>query len=412
MFAHMRKKVVEKTSLMSSEHAFKVWFMALTVLLLLAGSAGAFLFMPGSASAQTAVEHGKPVQVSELNMLDQRTGWALAQDRAGVLYTQQGPERWVDVTPPGLNLPPNDVMNSITASYFLDASRGYIGVLQDGQTSLLFTQDSGKTWETVAFDFSPLSMVGIYQIEFIDAQHGWLAFDKHHGFGQYHVVLMSTNDGGKSWKQLLDTTEDEASGVPIYWPKHFHFTSEQQGWMIGNEESADVRLYATSDGGKTWSPQGVAPVENGLFTASYGPYFRGSQTATLPVTAGLTDGSTSNLLTYRTTDGGKTWKLGEVLSAPGFTEFRALTFRTANEGWSLGLNEKGTPVIHQTRNGGQSWNTLNPQGLESISEVILDLDFASPTRGWTINKAEDGTLTLFETRNGGRSWQALQPVVR
>ena len=368
-------------------------------------------FLFASTSAKAAPVDG-PLQLTELTMIDQQNGWSLERNPTRVLHTSTGPEQWHDVTPRGLNLPDNDIFNSITASFFLDANHGYLGVFQDGATFLLLTEDGGQTWNRVPFDFSPFTYVGIYQIDFLDAQHGWLAFDKDHGFGHFQVVLMSTSDGGKTWQQLLDTTEGPASGLPDLWPKHFKFTDTLHGWVTGNENNApDVRLYVTSDGGKTWSHAKIPTLPNATYSESYGPFFRDNKYGTLPVLFGNDTGDGQYLTVYRTTDGGKTWTMGPVLSTTSFTEFRMLTFNTANDGRVLGTDVNGNPVLHETHNGGKTWQTIYPTGLTNFTEVIYDLDFLTASKGWTINQDNNGTLTLFETHNGGRSWQVLQPVM-
>lgn len=371
------------------------------------------LVVPPAAHAAVASPSPKKVQLQELTMIDQHTGWALAKDRTKVLFTRRGFAHWSDVTPPRLSLPPNDQLNMITASFFPDASHGYLGVLQNGKTSLWITRDSGKTWKSESFDFSPLTMVGIYQITFIDASHGWIAFDKAHGLGRYQIVLMSTNNGGKTWQQLLDTTQSSSSGLPADDPKDFHFVSTQKGWVTGPEdwEPSVVRLYVTNNGGKNWSRVIIPALPGSAFSESSGPYFQGNNYGTLPVISGPLNGNSEFLTVYHTGDGGKTWASYPSISTTSLVEFRSQFFLTAHEGWTLGLDSNRKPIIHRTKDGGLHWETVHPAGLGSMTEVIMTLDFLTPTVGWTINKADDGTETLFQTNDGGLHWQAQQSFI-
>jgi photosystem II stability/assembly factor-like uncharacterized protein len=90
---------------------------------------------------------------------------------------------------------------------------------------------------------------------------------------------------------------------------------------------------------------------------------------------------------------------------------RSLTFRNAHEGWTLGLDGRRVPISHRTRDGGQHWQTLYPTGLQSMTEVIMELEFLTSATGWTINKADDGTLRLFQTDDGAEHWRPIQPLL-
>ena len=366
-----------------------------------------------TANASISKSVPQKIQLEKVSMVNQRMGWAVEKDRTRVFFTSHGILHWTNVTPVGLNLPVNDQTNALTAYNFLDARHAYLGVLQNGVTSLLRTQDSGKTWTTLNFNFSPLIDIDIYQITFLDSMHGWMAFDKSHGFGKYQVVLMSTSDGGKIWQQLFDMTQNASSGFPDRGFKTFHFINVQEGWVTGPEDATtNARLYQTFDGGKTWSRFPLPALPNPPYSVSSGPYFTSASDGTLPVTYASPQGTTYYLLTYRTHDGGKTWlAAGPVLQTTATTEWNTLTFRNAEQGWVIGLDINRTPVIHRTIDGGRTWTTLYPTGLQSFTEVILDLNFLTATQGTTIDKANDGTQTLFQTNDAGQHWYALQPLL-
>jgi len=380
-------------------------------LLLLALVALAFE-TPSAHAAQVESLPTQRVQLETLTMINQQTGWSLEKDRTRALFTRNGLLHWTNVTPAGLHFPVNDSANALTAFSFLDAKHAYIGVLQHGATSLLRTQDSGKTWTSVHFNFSRFTNVDIYQITFLDVQHGWIAFDKAHGFGKYQIVLMSTSDGGKTWRQLLDTTQSSLSGLPNRGPKTFHFMSTQKGWMTGPEDAAtNARLYETHDGGKTWIRVPLPALPNVAYSVSYGPYFTTTHDGTLLVRYGTLQGTYSYLFTYRTHDGGKTWMANTAQQTKATTEWNTLTFCNAEQGWVLGLDSSRKPIIHRTSDGGRSWKTVHPAGLHLFTEVILDLNFLTPTQGTTIDKADDGTQTLFQTNDAGQHWYALHPFL-
>ncbi|GHO46856.1 WD40/YVTN/BNR-like repeat-containing protein [Ktedonospora formicarum] len=376
-----------------------------------------FFVLPTRVYVSAAKPPAQPVQIEDLKMITPTDGWALLKDRTGVLVTHRGSTQWQKVTPPDLYLPPNNLLNSITSWFVLDERHAYIGVLQNGLTSLWRTENGGRSWTEAKFDFQPLTNIGIYQIEFIDVRHGWLAFDKDHGFGKYHVVLMSTSNGGKTWKQLLDTTQNP-SGLPTNGPKRFYFTSLQNGWMTGPEDGTlNVRLYETHNGGKTWILSSIPPVtdspsDENSFTESYGPFFSKARQGTLMVKSGAFGSNSSALTVFHTSDGGKSWKSGATIMSSGTRIFYWITFVNASNGWVLGTNEKNWPILQRTFDGGRHWKTLQPTGLQPYGEVITSMTFLNPTLGWMVDKTDDGTETLFQTYDGGRSWRALKPTLQ
>ena len=367
-----------------------------------------------TANASISKENLQKVQLENVSMSNTHDGWAVEKDRTRVFHTTSGLLHWKNVTPAGLHLPVKDELNTITTYFFLDARHAYLGVLQKGATSLFWTQNSGKTWTTMPFNISPF---GISQITFLDAQHGWMAFDIDHGHGKYYIALMNTSDGGKMWHTVLDMTSGTQSSLPEQGLKYFTFTSPHKGWVTGTEDfnATNARLYKTLDGGKTWTRVNLPALPHGTYSFSYGPYFTNAYDGTLLVRYGFNPGAAGTgfyLLTYRTHDGGKTWvAAGPALQSNVPNEWEVQSFRNAEQGWTLGIDSSGKPVLHRTSNGGRSWQTVHPVGLQPFTEVIFDLEFFTPTQGITINKADDGTQTLFLTNDAGQHWYALHPLV-
>lgn len=374
--------------------------------------------LPSAAHAQSSDAHkpvAQPVQLGSVKMLSSSKGWALSNDKTRVFVTKDGPAHWTDVTPTGFTFTNDDVMNSITSSFFLDAQHGYLGILQDGVTSFLSTHDGGKSWQSVALDIDSLIYTPAYQIDFIDASHGWLAIDIDHGFGRFQVALMRTSDGGKTWQKILDTTLDP-SGLPTSDIKNFSFTSQQDGWMSGPEEDPSVRLYATHDGGVTWAPAQIPSVTipDTTYTQSYGPFFNDNgRQGTVTAVSGVATSNSTYLTTFQTSDSGKTWKqVGDSLVSGDTVGFRQVAFTNASNGWVMGLNVKGQPLLVHTTDGGQHWSAFlpSPSGLHPFTEVVMQLSFLNNRDGLVIDKTDDNTWTLFQTHDGGADWQVVNPT--
>lgn len=380
-------------------------------ILLTAGLLQLVLAALDSEPASVESEQAQEVQLQEIRMVAEQDGWALEKDRTRVFFTNKGPSHWRDVTPPGLNLAANDLANSLTAFYFPDAHHGYIGVVQNGATSLLQTADSGKSWTATPFDVSTLPF-GISQIEFLDAEHGWVVLDLDHGHSKYEIALLSTSDGGKTWQKLLETSDNGASSLPSFNTKVFSFTSAQHGWVTGSETTTDTaRLFETNDGGKTWRRYPFPALPYAQASDSYGPYFTNANDGTLPITY-VSPGDPVYLTTYRTSDGGKNWTPDPVLQTNVATEWNTLTFFNAERGWTLGVDADQKPIIYQTSDGGWCWKILHPEGLQAFTGGIVDLNFETATKGSLISRADDGTHILFETYDAGEHWRILHPHLR
>lgn len=80
-------------------------------------------------------------------------------------------------------------------------------------------------------------------IYFIDSNHGWIVGgmnETNTPEGKNHGIVLSTSDGGKTWK-LLSHFEDR-----YLWS--VFFLNEQVGWAAGLKGT----FLKTEDGGKTW----------------------------------------------------------------------------------------------------------------------------------------------------------------
>ncbi len=391
----------------------KLFFLLFSLLLVLTASVG--LFAPAVARAASLPAKHTNIQLSALTMIDQQHGWGLDQDETHVFSTKQGPEHWVSVTPKGLNLTSNDPYNRITASFFSDATHGYLGVLQNGKTLLLSTQDSGRTWRTTPFEIPILSNpVDIHQITFLDARHGWLSFDRNHNQpGHFDILLMSTSDGGKTWQTLFDTSVNPSVlPLPFGQSSNFTFVSPQNGWVTGISLSADVYFYATRDGGKNWSKANIPAIKDSYYVESHGPFWHNSRVGTLFVRYDANSSGESFLLTYQTHDGGQSWTVGTSSPAASSVAFIDLALLNAQEGWSFGLDSNNQYVVHHTSNGGRTWQIFNPTGLvQPASSVIQGAEFLNAKTGWVIIKDANNNLNLYQTRDGGHSWRLLHPGI-
>lgn len=108
----------------------------------------------------------------------------------------------------------------------------------------------------------------------------------------------------------------------------------------------------------------------------------------------------------RSTDGGDTWQTGTVAGAEGcdFRDVQAIDAQTAVL-MSAGPAEQGQARIYRTTNGGKSWR-LSYQSNQS--GVFFDgLSFWNARQGIAFSDPVDGRYVLIRTEDGGKTWQPI-----
>ena len=156
--------------------------------------------------------------------------------------------------------------------------------------NLSVSTDGGKTWKAIAEKAGGMGCL----VAFADAGTGWF------GFGD---KFETTADGGASWQQLaLPKGVSKVAAISLRTPK--------DGYLVDAEGS----LYITQDGGKTWSsrslgldkPDIMGFVSEGFVNETPQAAVRFFDADHGLVVLGLS--GKTNLVAFRTADGGKTWE--------------------------------------------------------------------------------------------------------
>jgi hypothetical protein len=139
----------------------------------------------------------------------------------------------------------------VDACFFLDESEGWCGGGYGGGNGFIrHTTDGGATWtvQTPATSAQPTS------IFFVDAQNGWVL--------AYGSEIHRTTNGGTTWTYLAT--------VPPYYAYEILMQDPLHGWiLVGNVfasapgEDGRGFIYATSDGGNSWSEEWSSPYPMG-----------------------------------------------------------------------------------------------------------------------------------------------------
>jgi photosystem II stability/assembly factor-like uncharacterized protein len=207
-----------------------------------------------------------------------------------VFRTDDGGVTWQNIGYP--NLPGAYWIEDVD---FVSATEGWVvGLDQDlGHFRTVYhTVDGGQSW-TLAF--TPNAFC--YSVDFVDAQHGWIAT-----IGQ---LYFRTTDGGQNWTSL---------GLPPRFTSpaanEIRFLNASVGWVVG----WDGLVGKSTDGGATFVYQDLGTNDVHLFGLSI-----------VSATEVWVSGRTTSFapVLYRTLDGGANWSL---MSGP------------ADENWLYGLH--------------------------------------------------------------------------
>jgi photosystem II stability/assembly factor-like uncharacterized protein len=343
---------------------------------------GLMVTRDGGAHFQT-IGTDKGWSIHAVDLISAKQGWATGVSLNHTDYliqTKDGGATWSQVYP---------VLSPSKAISFVDDLHGY--GLTSGLDELLFieTRDGGHTWRTKS---SMADSTGVYSLNFLDAQTGWLLTS---GSNDKKSELRLTSDGGRTWEVIARdmTGLDNLGNAPF-----FRFFDRQNG-LIATGGVKDMALLRTQDGGLTWSASSRIPLpKESISTFSFVSPTQGWL---------IEQGKKDEVATYfYRMDDGETWQEAGVL--PHRLTPQALSFSNSLDGWLLLQNyEDGKKVQWlqlRTVDGGKTWSqqafpeTFHPLDLEMAMNVI------SPLSGWLL-----GVNGLWRTLDSGLHWSLLSP---
>lgn len=219
------------------------------------------------------------------------------------------------------------------------------------------------------------------------------------GWALTDAALKWTDDGGLTW------TDITPPGIAASAIKGLFFLDTQHGWVVvsGSTDARgaeEVLSFRSSDGGKTWasSPVGTANTES-LGAQAY-VHFADPQHGWVVVKLVSSSNFSIGEL-FGTADGGATWsKLSIPIGDP-------IRFTNPSDGWTAG--GPAGDKLYVTRDGGVSWEAQSvspPPGFEASYPVyelpafaaggvgVLPVTFAGNPSG----------MAFYISRDGGRSW--------
>ncbi|HVJ49080.1 WD40/YVTN/BNR-like repeat-containing protein [Desulfitobacterium sp.] len=321
--------------------------------------------------------------------------------------TMDGGRHWTEVTTIGFYA--SEPKNGLPGSGYiagLDFLNAKVGWLAETRGFTYITMDGGHTWKGLGdYRDAPLR-----ELHFLDSKRGYAV---------YRNALLTTQDGGSTWKQIY----------PGVWPSLFtltRFFNSYDGVSAGTlvEPGAILR---TTDGGHMWLHIGSVPGGGRIIDLSFPDQQHGW------VITESFSGTDIQRTIYRTTDGGLTWQtvnrskeqknlyawLSFVDDNTGFvgsgwghlfvthdggrtlqvvddkdSDSANFQFINSNVGWKTMDHH-----FYATTDAGQTWRMV------PLDYLAVGFDMVSGDTVWAIAKRTlDSPPVLLSTSNGGQAW--------
>jgi photosystem II stability/assembly factor-like uncharacterized protein len=332
--------------------------------------------------------------VRAMQLLTSTTGWVQTEINS-LVWTEDGGEHWSTVRLPASN---------VFSIFFLDSKHGWSLALDSRRLVISSTADSGANWSISSVPIPGLQLPGIPlsggtsegQIYFKDLQHGWISLyvEDSQNSTSFSSILI-TSDGGKTWN-ALKSNDIGAMG-------YLRFATATDGWMRVPSTNS---LYATHDGGNSWSkisldpPAEILPANQATYDL---PTFQDSKHGFLPVTYSGDLGVSTAVVLFATEDGGASWKADRMMTGlSGMPAGNLVASEVVGSSWLLvGQSSGGTPVL---TNISQGAHVKAGSALGSSYYGTRQLSFVSSSRGWTV--LDDNRLLSTTT---GSDWAEVGP---
>lgn len=244
-----------------------------------------------------------------------------------------------------------------------------------------------NNWETVYQN----NDLYLFSVNFLENNNGFVlaGLSGIHGLSNWLFVL-STEDGGNSWKQITCTSYDSIHRLfPLYDIGAIFPLSKSFLLATG------YCVHQSNDGGKSWT--------------NVSPSF--SRIDDLHIIDSISWLVAAGTHIYRTDNAGQTWQT--VYSTNFMGAFEGFSFISSTVGYinigAVDIDHGGSVgMILKTTDGGKNWNVLKSEPWKSNNSsmpYVIDMQFISEQVGYISTYCD---YQLYKSIDGGNTW-ALVP---
>lgn len=334
------------------------------------------------------VESPALISIQFLNELD---GWGVTETQ--IVRTNDGGITWYNVTPPNLT----EAGYSVEADV-LDNNHAWVQKTNfdgDPNSGFLYrTSDGGNTWTESTTPF------GGGDLNFIDANNGWMLASLGVGAGSMGISVFQTADGGATWEQKYTNDPNLANtgdSLPLSGLKNgLAPLDAQNAWVYGVVYApGNLYLFRTNTGGENWTPVPIQ-LPPGAENSEVG--IDRDQMRFVSATNGFMAvrmvGEATQTAVYTTRDSGNNWALSPTLIPNG----GASDFISSEEAVLYNGEQ-----FYVTRDAARTWMIIPPD--IKFGETFAGMDFVNTLSGWVITlDPTNNQRTLYRTSDGGATW--------
>lgn len=261
-----------------------------------------------------------------------------------------------------------------------------------GRASVLATTDRGKHW---ALQYAGSPKMGLFDVAAADPRHAWAVGRREvkRGGDHTHVaVILSTSDGGASWRLR--------SLPQLAWLRGVAFADARHGWAVGEDEQLDGVILATEDGGAHWREQARYKWASLQDVACAGA-------SRVWVVGGPNQYPVSTLdpmppVILASTDGGAHWEVQVSADELADSNMTGVDFVDSQHGWAIGGGGRG--FVLATSDGGKTWSAQATGASKLNGHLNYNaVSFSDARHGWIIANH----TALLTTSDGGATWQVV-----
>ena len=281
--------------------------------------------------------------------------------------------------------------------YFTDSTTGFAVNLRG---YIYKTIDAGRNWSAKLKLTNPLP-TSLRSIEFLDDRQTGIA-----GCVDSPARVYRTSDGGNSWTDIAGSLPDTVlhNKGAICGISHWNNTF----YAVGSWASKQAKLYKSTDKGLTWTcyypdTSLISCAVDVCFTSRDTGFITGGYSAL----GGFTFNSNKSVV-IKTTDGGLTWTrvFSDISIGGRIWKIQALSPRLL-----VGAIEpyySDTVAMIKSTDGGNSWTIIG-----TGRSVKMGAPGGHQTQGIGFINEQHGWLGgyyagIFETRDGGQTWDTLK----